>query len=704
MKKILILLAASLLAVNSCTKYDDSALWNEVNDLKTRMTALEKQVNDDIETLKGLVTALEKKKYITNVSPFPPNSEKPEYYLIIFSDGTSIPIYNGVNGEDGVTPQISVEEYDGVFYWKINGQWLEDGGKKIPVTGNDGEDGTDGTTPKIRINSSGYWEICSTGNCPDNAADNTGGWESTGVKATGNNGTPGTPGNDGITPKIRINGSGYWEICSTGNCPDNAADNTGGWESTGVKATGNNGTPGTPGNDGITPKLRINATTNYWQVCTTGTCDIQSDAGWSNVLDSNGNPVCATGMGGTPGMGGDAIFSGIDTSHDDYVTFTLVGGGSISLPKYKSMDIIFTQPGAFMIEEIKHIPFTLTGNVTIVALATLPADWEASVTTSGTSGTFTVTAPERSKINNVGGEAAILLANGDNTIMRTLTLKMVDRLTVDPQNIEGVSKTGGTYFINVGSNATWTVVSSVAWCTINPSTGRGDGTFTATIASTETTRTANITVAINENTKRTIVVTQNSAIPNEGLLINGVIWAKYNVDDCYTFAATPGSYGKFYQYNRNTAIAPTDNLPSYTVDSPPIEWQPENDPCPEGWRLPVRAEMQALLAAGWRKVDPSDDNWNVYGIWFGPNAANATSTNPGSAIFLPAAGHKYDNYDPTTYFLKSIHYWTSSRYNYDNRYVISMWNTTYWTADIFELTCSMSSQMSNGENIRCVKN
>ncbi|MDR0873068.1 MAG: hypothetical protein LBN27_06320, partial [Prevotellaceae bacterium] len=35
--------------------------------------------------------------------------------------------------------------------------------------------------------------------------------------------------------------------------------------------------------------------------------------------------------------------------------------------------------------------------------------------------------------------------------------------------------------------------------------------------------------------------------PADGVLINGVVWAKYNVDAPGTFAATPESAGKFYQ-------------------------------------------------------------------------------------------------------------------------------------------------------------
>ena len=72
------------------------------------------------------------------------------------------------------------------------------------------------------------------------------------VKATGEKGEAGT---DGITPQLRINSeTKYWEV---------SYDNGISWNSLGVKATSEGSGSGV---DGITPKLRINSETNEWEV------------------------------------------------------------------------------------------------------------------------------------------------------------------------------------------------------------------------------------------------------------------------------------------------------------------------------------------------------------------------------------------------------------------------------------------------------
>ena len=190
---------------------------------------------------------------------------------------------------------------------------------------------------------------------------------------------------------------------------------------------------------------------------------------------------------------------------------------------------------------------------------------------------------------------------------------------------------------------------------------------------------------------------------DEGVAINGVVWATANVDDCYTFAANPGAYGKYYQYNRKTAIAPNGIFPEYT-NYEIVEWSKENDPCPAGWRLPTASELKALVASDWRKVDPSDDNWGVHGIWFGPDAQTATSSNIGNAIFLPAANVKYNNGNPTTNFLKEVRYCSSSIYKYETyKEVMAMWNPVYWDKENFYLFVGSTNPKNYGYSVRCVR-
>lgn len=78
---------------------------------------------------------------------------------------------SGGNATTTNVPIISIKEDNGVYYWIqiFNGveTWLTDkNGNKLPVTGNDGKDGkdgkdgtngSDGLTPRILIDSQGYW-------------------------------------------------------------------------------------------------------------------------------------------------------------------------------------------------------------------------------------------------------------------------------------------------------------------------------------------------------------------------------------------------------------------------------------------------------------------------------------------------------------------------------------------------------------------
>jgi hypothetical protein len=120
---------------------------------------------------------------------------------------------------------IGVDEEGGVFYWTVDGDWLKDSsGNKIPVTGEEGN------TPKVIIGSDGYWYICPAGTCTG-TPNGDGGWTPTGVKATGEDGSDGGDGSDGVSPTLRINPTtNYWEVCVTGDCDESSNE---GWTSTG---------------------------------------------------------------------------------------------------------------------------------------------------------------------------------------------------------------------------------------------------------------------------------------------------------------------------------------------------------------------------------------------------------------------------------------------------------------------------------------
>lgn len=169
--------------LSSC-KYDDSELIDRVDNLEDRLAKLEeqcKQINANINSLQTIVSALENANQITSVSELVENGKKVGY-KIEFTKSGLIHIYHGQDRSDGsdrtggYVPQIGVEkDKDGIYYWTLDGSWLTDkDGNKIKAVGLDGKDGQEGSD--------------------------------------GSNGSNGSNGRDGITPKLQINSNGYWEV------------------------------------------------------------------------------------------------------------------------------------------------------------------------------------------------------------------------------------------------------------------------------------------------------------------------------------------------------------------------------------------------------------------------------------------------------------------------------------------------------------
>ena len=165
MKKELVMSLGLALSCLACSKYDDSTLYDRIAKLEQRVGAIEEKVkvaNEDIKTLKDLVSASTQGKIITEVK------KTDDGYDLIFSDKQVISIKHGRNGADGHSPKISVAQENGVYYWQLDGQWLLDAqGQKVRVSGETGPvvsqgpqgvAGQDGKMPKLRINA-GKWEV-----------------------------------------------------------------------------------------------------------------------------------------------------------------------------------------------------------------------------------------------------------------------------------------------------------------------------------------------------------------------------------------------------------------------------------------------------------------------------------------------------------------------------------------------------------------
>ena len=188
MKRLLTLFVIALAVMVPSCSYDDTAVWDKLNEQEEylnnhekRIAALEKlcnQMNTNISSLQALVTAVQQNDYITDVAPIVEDGNTIGY-TITFAKAEPIIIYHGKDGAVGHTPIICVkQDTDGIYYWTLDGEWLLDNsGNKIKAIDTDGKDGI---TPQLKIEND-YWYI---------SYDNGTLWTQLG-KATGENGKDG---------------------------------------------------------------------------------------------------------------------------------------------------------------------------------------------------------------------------------------------------------------------------------------------------------------------------------------------------------------------------------------------------------------------------------------------------------------------------------------------------------------------------------
>jgi len=181
---------------------------------------------------------------------------------------------------------------------------------------------------------------------------------------------------------------------------------------------------------------------------------------------------------------------------------------------------------------------------------------------------------------------------------------------------------------------------------------------------------------------------------DDWVLINGVKWANRNVGTHRTFVEKPEDYGGLYQWGRKgdgheqrnsgttSTLSSTDTPnhsnfiiitttysdPNYTYDwrNPPVSnlWaaiKKSNDPCPNGYRVPTKTEIESLL-----NTDYVINEWTTENSIDGRRFTDIATDN---TIFLPAAGRR--SYSTGGIAAGGGTYWTgSSSYNqtYPNLY------------------------------------
>ena len=153
----------------------------------------------------------------------------------------------------------------------------------------------------------------------------------------------------------------------------------------------------------------------------------------------------------------------------------------------------------------------------------------------------------------------------------------------------------------------------------------------------------------------------NNATHDEGVVINGIRWATRNVDAPGTFAPRPESSGMFFQWNRRKGWNVTDRYVENWDNSTPegTKWYAENDPCPEGWRVPTREELEIL--------ENIDSEWTI------KNGVNGRLFGIApKQIFLPAVDRRYYIDGALNCVGAPGTYWSSNR-RFGERYGTTLW-------------------------------
>ncbi len=151
-----------------------------------------------------------------------------------------------------------------------------------------------------------------------------------------------------------------------------------------------------------------------------------------------------------------------------------------------------------------------------------------------------------------------------------------------------------------------------------------------------------------------LTVQSESEKPCPGVLINGVCWAEYNVDEPGRFANPGNAYGMLYQWNRRKGwpVMTPDSVSGWDSTLEPGDtWEPANDPCPVGWRMPTFEEIKSL-------TDEAKVTYIEQAAQDGVLGSRYTDIATGNILFLPIPG--YRDAQGIRHNVLWIHYWSST--------------------------------------------
>ena len=211
-----------------------------------------------------------------------------------------------------------------------------------------------------------------------------------------------------------------------------------------------------------------------------------------------------------------------------------------------------------------------------------------------------------------------------------------DEFAVYPVAIP-VAAEGGVYTLNITGHEDWTIslvesnTSAKDWVTFSQKSGSGAAEIKVTVTpSTSFVKNRQVILQVKGADKvlKSKVIQKTLTLKENEILIKGKVWATANLSTPGVFCESPDEIGMYYQFNSKKPWPSSGTIEGWAIDKDVYAdkgwiadaWYPQNDPCPEGWRVPTTAEMEEL--------------WKVGAVWL--TAAKTGFKRNGLVIGLPA--------------------------------------------------------------------
>jgi hypothetical protein len=257
----------------------------------------------------------------------------------------------------------------------------------------------------------------------------------------------------------------------------------------------------TPANRDVTAA----AGSTTFSITSNSSWTVTDNATWLTVNPTSGNnngTITATYTANTSGTARTATITVSGTGASDQQV-TVTQSGIVTLSVTPSNRDVGAETGSTTFTISSNTSWTITDNAT----------WLTVNPTSG-SGDGTITATYTANSSTTARTATITVSGtGASDQQVTVTQSGIPTLSVTPSNRDVEADAGSTTF-TISSNTSWTVTDNAAWLTVNPTSGSGDGTITATYSANTlaSARTAIITISGTGVSDQQVTVKQNGTI------------------------------------------------------------------------------------------------------------------------------------------------------------------------------------------------